>query len=258
MKTMKTSIDRKLSIYGFDAVNNGHNIYALLEFDITDLRKYLRDKRIDKCGGSLFSFFIKAIALCLKEYPAFNSMIDRKKTTFFDQVDVSIPIEIERDGKIENKQYIIWNASEKTTFLIDREIETAKKTIDDQRGFILSKPMQKLMELLPGKVAISVIRMMIRNHKRTKELSGTVFITSISMFSTIPGYIIPFIGGPKASSFAIGSISKKPIVIKDQIKIREMINVTVIFNHDIIDGAPAARFINKLRKMIENEYDTVG
>jgi pyruvate/2-oxoglutarate dehydrogenase complex dihydrolipoamide acyltransferase (E2) component len=142
--------------------------------------------------------------------------------------------------------------------LIDREIETAKKTIDDQRGFILSKPMQKLMELLPGKVAISVIRMMIRNHKRTKELSGTVFITSISMFSTIPGYIIPFIGGPKASSFAIGSISKKPIVIKDQIKIREMINVTVIFNHDIIDGAPAARFINKLRKMIENEYDTVG
>ena len=48
MKTMKTSIDRKLSIYGFDAVNNGHNIYALLEFDITDLRKYLRGKPAKK------------------------------------------------------------------------------------------------------------------------------------------------------------------------------------------------------------------
>ena len=257
MKTMKTSIDRKLSIYGFDAVNNGHNIYALLEFDITDLRKYLRGKRVTGRGGSLFAFFIKAIALCLKEYPAFNSMIDSRKTTCFEEVDVSIPIEIERNGKIENKQYLIRYASGKTTCSIDEEIRIAKEKIDDQRGFVISRRLQTLMELLPGRAAVAIIRMMIRNHQKTKELSGTVFITSISMFSTIPGYIIPFIGGPKASSFAIGSTSKKAVVIGDQIKIRELINVTAIFNHDIIDGAPAARFINKLRKIVEDGYDAV-
>ena len=77
------------------------------------------------------------------------------------------------------------------------------------------------------------------------------------MFSTIPGYIIPYIGGPKASAFAIGSITKKPIVIKDKIEIREVINITAVFNHDIIDGAPAARFINRLRTIIEKEYSMI-
>ena len=97
MRKTRTSLSRKLSIYGFDAVNNGHNIYALLEFDITNLRKYLRKRRVDKQGCSLFVFMIKAIALCLKEYPSFNSMINYRKTSQFDSVDVSIPIEIEKN-----------------------------------------------------------------------------------------------------------------------------------------------------------------
>ena len=48
-----------MSIYGFDAVNNAHNIYALLQFDITGLRKYLREQRAKGKGGSLLLFYLK-------------------------------------------------------------------------------------------------------------------------------------------------------------------------------------------------------
>jgi pyruvate dehydrogenase E2 component (dihydrolipoamide acetyltransferase) len=77
------------------------------------------------------------------------------------------------------------------------------------------------------------------------------------MFSNIPGYIIPYIGGPKACSFALGSIVKKPVVKNTNIEIREIMNITASFNHDIIDGAPAARFINTMRRYIEKNIAKV-
>ena len=77
----------------------------------------------------------------------------------------------------------------------------------------------------------------------------------MSMFSNAPGFIIPFAGGPKAAAFAIGSAVKKPVVKDDEIVIREMINITAIFNHDLIDGAPAARFINRFRRYLEKDFD---
>lgn len=255
MKTKRTSIERKLSIYGFDAVNNGHNIFALLEFDITELRNYLRKLRTDKKGCSMFVFLVKAISICLKEYPAFNSMINSRVISEFEDVDVSIPIEIEKDGKLQNKQFLIKNASGKSVVEIDKEIEEAKKTIDEQTGYILSPIVQKIMDIVPRKIAVGIIKNIIRNHKKVYELSGSVFITSVSMFSSIPGFIVPYIGGPKACSFAIGSTSKKAIVIANAIEIREIINITAVFNHDIIDGAPAARFLNRLRRIVEKEYE---
>ena len=74
------------------------------------------------------------------------------------------------------------------------------------------------------------------------------------MVTNVPGYIIPYSGGPKAVSFALGPVVKKPVVRNDAVVIREIINITSIFNHDSVDGAPAARFINLLRKYIEQEY----
>jgi len=149
MRIQRTSIERKLSIYGFDAVNNGHNIFALLEFDITNLRSYLRRLRSDNKGCSLFVFMVKAIAICLKEYPAFNSMINSRITSEFEDVDISIPIEIMKEGKIQNKQFLIRNASGKSAVDIDKEIEESKNVSKEQTGYILSSFAQKLMDIVP-------------------------------------------------------------------------------------------------------------
>jgi hypothetical protein len=67
--TRRTSGLRKLGIYCFELTEGSHNLYALLEFDVTDLRKDLKARRMAGEGGSLFAFFIKAIALCLKANP---------------------------------------------------------------------------------------------------------------------------------------------------------------------------------------------
>jgi pyruvate/2-oxoglutarate dehydrogenase complex dihydrolipoamide acyltransferase (E2) component len=250
----RTSTLRKLSIYGFQAVEGGHCFHALLEFDITGLRKALREARIGGRGGSLFAFFIKAIAVCLREFPAFNSMGGSRRTTSFDEVDVSVPVEMQSGGEIYNKQLVIRGADRKGVAEIGSEIEASRMVDDGDKSYLPSPAMRALLAALPAFAARLAIRAVMSSHRMVKASSGTVFITSVSMFSSVPGFILPYAGGPKASSFAIGSVVKKPAAFRGGIALREIICVTASFNHDLVDGAPAARFINRLRELVESRF----
>ena len=257
MTKTRTSDLRRLSMYGFDLVNGGHNIYALLEFDITNLRSLLRKQRQTGQGGSLLAFLLRAIGLCLQKYPELNSMINHRHTTSFSEVDINIPIEILKDEKFTTKQYIIRNITAKSVRQIADEIEATRTAGDDVTSFVSSGLFRRLMLGLPKPLVLLALRLVMGNHKLVKDLSGTAFVTSVSMFSSAPGYIIPYIGGPKACSIAIGSTNRKPMVLGKEIQIREMINLTLVFNHDIVDGAPAARFINELRALVETHSEDV-
>jgi pyruvate/2-oxoglutarate dehydrogenase complex dihydrolipoamide acyltransferase (E2) component len=250
----RTPTLRKLSIYGFQAVEGGHYFHALLELDITGLRAELRAARVEGRGGSLFAFFIKAIATCLGEFPDINSMGDSRRVTSFDEVDVSVPIEIARGGEVYNKQLVIRDADRKSVARIGAEIE-ASRTVDDRdKSYLPSPALRALVSALPAFAGRALIRAVMRSHRMVKATSGTTFVTSVSMFTSAPGSVLPYVGGPKASSFAIGSVVKKPVVLRGEIALREIVNVTASFNHDLVDGAPAARFVNRLRELVESEY----
>lgn len=79
---------------------------------------------------------------------------------------------------------------------------------------------------------------------------GNVSITSVGMMGKIHGWFIPISVHPVC--FGIGSVVKKPVVVNDKIEIREILYMTVLIDHDVIDGAPMARFISDLSKNIEN------
>lgn len=78
---------------------------------------------------------------------------------------------------------------------------------------------------------------------------GNVAFTSLGMMSIINGWFIPISVHPIC--FGIGSIIKKPRVVNNTIEIREMLNVSILLDHDVIDGAQMARFIGDLSKNIE-------
>jgi hypothetical protein len=52
----------------------------------------------------------------------------------------------------------------------------------------------------------------------------------------------------------VGGIGEKPGVVDGQIALREYLSLTISFDHDIIDGAPAARFTERLKELIESGY----
>ena len=82
-----------------------------------------------------------------------------------------------------------------------------------------------------------------------KKSGGTINITSVGMFGNVAGW--PLIHSTYPMSIAVGSIVKKPWNVNGQIVLRDILHLTILLDHDVIDGAPAARFLHELTKKIE-------
>ena len=82
---------------------------------------------------------------------------------------------------------------------------------------------------------------------------GTIGVTAIGMKGRFPGWVIP-LGGTTTMLFVIGGITKKPGVIDDTISIREYLHVTIAVDHDLIDGGPLARFIDRFARLCETGF----
>ena len=52
----------------------------------------------------------------------------------------------------------------------------------------------------------------------------------------------------------VGGIAKKPGVVKERIEIREYLDLTISIDHDVVDGAPMVRFVNRFRELFESGY----
>jgi pyruvate/2-oxoglutarate dehydrogenase complex dihydrolipoamide acyltransferase (E2) component len=74
------------------------------------------------------------------------------------------------------------------------------------------------------------------------------------LFALLPGFLRKLILGIHSLIVAVGSITRKPGVLGDAIEIREFLSMTVLFDHDVIDGAPVARFVQRLKELLETCY----
>ena len=99
--------------------------------------------------------------------------------------------------------------------------------------------------------------MLLKNPKAAFRTMGNVSVTSVGMIGKVNGWFIHKSVHP--ISFGIGSVLRKPVVIGNEIIAREVLNMTVLVDHDVIDGAPMVRFLGDLTDYIENgkEIDLV-
>jgi hypothetical protein len=82
--------------------------------------------------------------------------------------------------------------------------------------------------------------------------SSPVMVTAVGMFGSGGGWAITM---PNFTlNIAVGGISKKPGVYKGEIAIREYLDLTVSIDHDVVDGAPSARFVKSFRTLLETAY----
>ena len=91
-----------------------------------------------------------------------------------------------------------------------------------------------------------------KNPRWLKQSFGTVGVTSLGMFGQGSGWAIPF--GVHTLEIALGGIAQKPGIVDGRIEVRDYLCMTISVDHDIIDGAPAARFVQRLKELIEGGY----
>jgi pyruvate/2-oxoglutarate dehydrogenase complex dihydrolipoamide acyltransferase (E2) component len=81
---------------------------------------------------------------------------------------------------------------------------------------------------------------------------GTVAVTSIGQFARSGGWAIPL--GMQAITIAVGGIAVKPGYVGETIEKREYLALTVTLDHDVVDGAPATRFVARLVELLEEGH----
>jgi pyruvate/2-oxoglutarate dehydrogenase complex dihydrolipoamide acyltransferase (E2) component len=226
---------------------NKHTIRGLIEIDVTRPRRVLRKHR-EKTGEQLsFTAYLTACAGKAiennKYLHAYRDLFGR--LVLYDNVDIATLIEVENEGKKFPVGHIIRAANKKSFREIHTEIRTA------QRNSMSDQGVQSLyiFRQLPSFIRRLIFLIIGKNPHLMKKYSGTVSLTAVGMFGNSGGWGI---GLPSHTlGITIGGIATKPGINENRIEPREYLNVTLDFDHDIVDGAPAARFADHFRELVE-------
>jgi hypothetical protein len=151
---------------------------------------------------------------------------------------------------------IIENTNDKSIETITKEIHDAREKILTDKDILLhsrSNRLEGLYYILPGFIRRFFWRYLLSHPRLAFSKMGNVSVTSVGMIGSANGWFIPIAVHPVC--FGMGKITKKPVVVNDAIEIREILNMTILIDHDVIDGAPMARFISDLSENIEKEME---
>ncbi len=236
-----------------------HYVQALLEIDVTKARKRIRGiKRTPGAKLSFTSWIITCIGRALAEHKQVHALRKgRAKLVLFDDVDLSILVEKEVDGVPVPLPLVIRAIDKKSVAEIYDEIERAKKTTTEGGGGLVigerraSGPV-RLYALLPGFLRLLVWKLILRNPFRVQRMMGTAVLTSVGMMGAADGWIVPTT--IHTVCFALGSITRKSGIAKGGPAVRDHLKMTILFDHNVVDGAPAARFSSRLVELIEGGY----
>lgn len=250
-----------------------HHIPLLFEIDVTEGRSYLRGiKTASGQGISFTAWALKCIGQAVSEHKAVHGLRrGRRRLVLFDDVDISVVVEravTRSDGQSETlpMPYVVRRANAKSLHAIHTEIRAAQEATLEQGAVQIGASRQaaaaRLFAALPRWLRSLILwRRLMNDPFLTKRLMGTVIVTSIGNIGKDQGsgWGIPL--GIHPLIAAIGSIARKPGVVGDAIEIREYLSLTILFDHDVVDGAPAARFVQRLKELLETGYglgDGVG
>ncbi|MCC7209215.1 MAG: 2-oxo acid dehydrogenase subunit E2 [Anaerolineae bacterium] len=229
-------------------------IIGLLEIDVTEARTRIQaHQAATGVRLSFTAFLVTCVAHAVNEHKHVHAARDwRGRLVIFGDVDVTTMIEIEADGRKTPVGHIIRAANRKTLQDIHDEIRAVQtaQTRSEAAAYV------RQLVRIPRSVRRAMIRAMIRMPTLSKKMRGTVVVSAVGMFGKRGGWPVTL---PSHSlNVVVGGIVQKPGVVDGQIAIRDYLNLTVAFDHRVVDGAPAARFAVRLQDMIETAYGLPG
>src|SRR3989344_41020 len=215
-------VRRKVAEHMVTSMQTAMHVTHMDEVDVTDLAKVReQEKEKAKTQGvhlTYLPFIVKAAVVALKEFPYFNASLDEEKQEMVLKKYYNIGIAVDTDEGLMVP--VVKNVQQKNMIDIAREItemaeraRTRKIALEDLRG-------------------------------------GSFTITNIGSIGG--NYATPIINYPEVAILGVYRMYDKPIVKEGQITIRKVLNLSVTFDHRVIDGAMAARFMNTIKKHLED------
>jgi len=202
--------------------------WTLVEVDMTGLAA-LREKGkaafAEREGVSLtyLPFIVKAAVDSLKEHPVLNSVWDGDRIVLRKQINIGVAVDLEEGALIVP---VIRGADELNIVGLARRIDdVVKRARAKQLG--------------------------------TEDISGGTFtVNNPGALGSVAS--TPVINHPQAAILQAEAVIKRPVVVDDAIAIRSMMNLEVSFDHRILDGGVALRFLNAVKRRLESYTSESG
>jgi pyruvate/2-oxoglutarate dehydrogenase complex dihydrolipoamide acyltransferase (E2) component len=232
-----------------------HSMYGLLEVDVTIAKQFIENYR--SRTGELLSF-TGYLAYCLAHAVDENKAVQaymkgRKRLLIFEEVDIGIMVERRNGEKSILLGHVIRGANHKTYREVHQDIRLAQSRPVPSNGGTPHWLRTALLVPWPlSEWLIALVRLLVnRDPTIFTSKAGTVGISSVGMFGKgRSGWgLAPVM---HSLDLIVGSIAWKPAIMDGQIEPRQILNLTVVFDHDVIDGAPATRFVHRLVELIES------
>ncbi len=170
---------------------------------------------------SYTGILVKAVAQALEEHRNLNSTLDGERIMIYEDINIGVAVAAENGLFVP----VVHNANEKSLVQVTSALKELVAKVRDGR---LAK----------------------------EDVSGGTFtITNLGMYGV--DMFIPIINPPEAAILGVGKTTEKPVAIDREMRIRPMVCLSLSYDHRIVDGAPAAKFLQKVKQILESELEDV-
>ena len=220
-------------------------IHLITEVDITRPRELIQKHReLTQERLSLTGYVVSCLAQTIAEFPRFNAFRKGNRLIILDDLTISVLFEREIEGENVPEPVGIQRANQKGFRQINDELRAAQKLEVKQLGSATGFAWTRFIPVFLLKQFVRVAAKNIGMQKRY----GVIGVTAVGMFGAGAMWLVPLTSA--TVTVAIGSISKQPVLVDGNLEEHEFLHLTVSFNHDIVDGAPAARFTRRFAELL--------
>ncbi len=161
---------------------------------------------------------VRAVALALRDHPAVNARWDGDRVRRLDEIHVGVAVTLDEGLMVP----VIRHADRATVAQISARLRDLSQRARQAQI-------------------------------RPEELEGHTFtVTNLGMFDV--DAFTPILNPPEAAILGVGRVRRRPVAAGDRVEIRPMMVLSLTFDHRVVDGAPAAQFLQRVKHILEHPY----
>ena len=234
-------------------------IYGTMDIDVTETEKYIWEQRKTGNKITMTSVVTSAVACTLAyDTPEINCFIRRGRISSRDYVDIMVPVLLRGCKAMSSVK--IADAHKKT--ILEIAMELKQKALDARQGdeedsmegkHTLSKipwPFRKWVYLLI-RFIIYGLGIQIKSLGISEHAFGSIWVTNVGTLGLTNSFPALMPAAKLPGVITMGKLAKKPVVIKDKIEIRTILQGAAAFDHRIVDGIQIAKLVKGIIRRIQ-------
>jgi pyruvate/2-oxoglutarate dehydrogenase complex dihydrolipoamide acyltransferase (E2) component len=232
------------------AVRAGHRIvpmHGLLDVDVTEARRAFAEHDPPL---STTAFVVASVARAAATHPEVHAYRDwRGRLVQHRHVDVQTVVEVPTGQGPFGLVHVVRDADVRTVTDIGGELRRVKGDSRTDAGGRLLHTLAPAAGRLPG--VLGLVYAVAGRSVAAHRFAGTVQVTAVGMFAGGGGFAL---APPTLASLSVvvGGLSRRPRVVDEAVVARDVLDLTVTIDHNVVDGAPATRFGADLRRRMED------